>query len=155
MSLCTFFDAHTSFILFSFLISHTGQGSWVVAMVHRKCAGMKRDEVYIGTADERAALKTQAKLAKIASGEASEDELESDALDKNGEYTVRPGHLYPGVPALPPDFGHRTHTLEDIEELEEELAQHVEEVQKRLREVQAEKLKLQKISGGESTEEEA
>lgn len=30
------------------------QGSWVVAMVLRKIAGYKRDEVYIGTAEERA-----------------------------------------------------------------------------------------------------
>ena len=121
----------------------------MVALVHRKCAGMKRDEVYIGTADERAALKAQAKLAKIASGEVDDTEKEGQTdkgtLDKDGEYIVRPGHLYPGVPTLPPDFGHRTHTLEDIEELEVELTQHMEEVQKRLKELRNEKEKLQTI----------
>lgn len=87
---------------------YTGQGSWVVALAHRKCSGMKRDELYIGTAEERAALKEQSKLAKIASGEAEEEEEPQGTLDKNGQYNVRAGHLYPGVPRLPPDFGHRS-----------------------------------------------
>ena len=30
------------------------QGAWVIAAVHRKISGFQRDEVYIGTAEERA-----------------------------------------------------------------------------------------------------
>merc|ERR1712087_281951 len=30
-------------------------GAYVIAMAHKKCAGFQRDEVYIGTAEERAA----------------------------------------------------------------------------------------------------
>merc|ERR1712147_3513 len=29
------------------------QGAWVIAAIHRKIAGFQRDEVYIGTAEER------------------------------------------------------------------------------------------------------
>jgi hypothetical protein len=127
-------------------------------MLHRKCAGFKRDEVYIGTADERAALRAQA--SKEAS-EKGEPIGESDALDEHGEYNVRPGHLYPGVPTLPPDFGHRLHTLDDIQELEEELAQHKLDVEKRIKDLQEEKQKLlemKRVRSGQSqisyTEEE-
>ena len=38
------------------LLENTGicQGAWVIAAVHKKIAGFQRDEVYIGTAEERA-----------------------------------------------------------------------------------------------------
>lgn len=39
----------------------------------------------------------------------------------------------------------RLHTLEDIEELEEELTEHVNEVHRRLKELQEEKAKLQRF----------
>jgi len=35
-------------------------GAYVIAMAHKKCAGFQRDEVYIGTAEERAANQTTA-----------------------------------------------------------------------------------------------
>jgi hypothetical protein len=34
-------------------------GAWVIAKIHRKIAGFQRDEVYIGTAEERAAMKME------------------------------------------------------------------------------------------------
>jgi silicon transporter len=39
------------------LLESTGicAGAWVIAMIHKAIAGFKRDEVYIGTAEERAA----------------------------------------------------------------------------------------------------
>ena len=39
------------------LLESTGicSGAWVLAMIHKKIAGFHTDEVYIGTAEERAA----------------------------------------------------------------------------------------------------
>jgi hypothetical protein len=109
---------------FCLLLEWTGlcQGAWVVAMVERKIRKFKRDEVYIGTAEERAAKGL--------------------ADDKEIHKNVEPGHMYPGVPRLPPDFGHRTNTLEDIIELENELIEHKREVEARLELVHKEKLTL-------------
>lgn len=103
------------------------QGSWVVALIHRKIAGFKRDEVYVGTAEERAAKKKN-------------DPAHID--DSVRSYNVKPGHLYPGVPQLPADFGHRTQTLEELAELEKELKEHRQEVDDRLADLQAKKEKL-------------
>merc|ERR1712228_1069534 len=64
------------------------QGSWVFAMLLRKAMGYKRDEVYIGTAEERAA-------------NAAKDPSQSADDEKYDE--VKPGHMYPGVPNLPPN----------------------------------------------------
>ena len=110
------------------------QGSWVVAMIHRKIAGFKRDEVYIGTAEERAA-KAKADPSSVA--------------DKDQD--VKPGHLYPGVPTLPPDFGVRTHTIEEIEQLEQELNEHKRDVEKRLHDLQIQKQALQNDQEGEQS----
>jgi hypothetical protein len=109
-------------------------------MVHRKCAGFKRDEVYIGTAEERAALKAQ------ASKDGADPTKKSDALDEDGEYNVRPGHMYPGVPTLPPDFAHHVYSLDEIEELEQELTEHKHDVEKRLADLQEQKRKLMNAS---------
>jgi hypothetical protein len=118
------------FLRFCLFLEWTGlcQGSWVVAMVHRKLVGFKRDEVYIGTADERAQL--------------AKDDPESVHADD--DYNVVPGHLYPGVPTLPADFGHHTKTLEEIEELEKDLLDHKHDVEKKLQELQTQKDKLMK-----------
>merc|ERR1712127_561142 len=45
------------FLRICLLLEATGiaSGSWVLAAVHKKIAGFQRDEVYIGTAEERAA----------------------------------------------------------------------------------------------------
>jgi len=123
-----FLSTPVTYVLMRFclFLEWTGlcQGSWVVARVQRRFAGYKRDEVYIGTAEERAA----GKVKKIgASGEEGDD------------YQVRPGHLYPSVPTVPVDFGHRMHTMEEIVELEQELKDHMADVQKRLDEIEKEK----------------
>ena len=118
---------------FCLFLEWTGlcQGAWVFAMIHRKIAGFKRDEVYIGTAEER-------NIKHVASME----EGEQDAKDDYNQ--VVPGHLYPGVPRLPPNFGKRTENLEEIEELENELLEHLQEVESRVREVQEKKAKFLK-----------
>ena len=45
-------------------------GAWVLAAIHRKLAGFQRDEVYIGTAEERAAkhFEDQSKVLKTGPG---------------------------------------------------------------------------------------
>jgi silicon transporter len=47
---------------FALFLEGTGlcNGAYVIAMAHKKCAGFQRDEVYIGTAEERAANQTTA-----------------------------------------------------------------------------------------------
>ena len=61
------------------------QGAWVVALLHRRLVKFKRDEVYIGTAEERAAKKQLKKEASIAAGDdlVSSDKL-ADALIGDG-----------------------------------------------------------------------
>jgi len=103
------------------------QGAWVFAMILRKIAGYKRDEVFIGTAEER-----KAKHWKDPSQ--SEDDI---------EYNVVPGHMYPGVPVLPPNLTPRTKTLEEIMELEQELVDHKQEVDKRIEDLRAKKQRFQ------------
>ena len=130
-----FLSTPVTYILLRFclFLEWTGlcQGAWVVAMVHRKIARFKRDEVYIGTAEERAAKK------KLSADEG--DDLHQD------HYNVVPGHLYPGVPTLPPDFGRRTQTLEEITALETELLDHIKDVESRVKEVQAKKHALMEV----------
>ena len=119
----------TYFLLrFCLALEWTGlcQGSWVVARIHKKLVGFKRDEVYIGTAEERA------------------DNRKKDPLgdDEEEVYDVKPGHLYPGVPTLPPNFKRRLHTIEDIDELEKELLEHKADVEKRLEQLKTERIAL-------------
>lgn len=118
---------------FCLILEWTGlcQGSWVVARLHKKIVGFKRDEVYIGTAEERA------------------ENRKNDPLSDNGDhdeddYNVKPGHLYPGVPTLPPDFKMRMRSVEDIEELERELMEHKNDVEMRLVQLDMEKERLWK-----------
>jgi silicon transporter len=136
-----FLSTPVTYILLRFclFLEWTGlcQGAWVVAQVHRKLVSFKRDEVYIGTAEERAASK-------------KEDPKSMDEED----YNVRPGHMYPGVPCLPPDFGIRTHTLEDISELQVELEQRKQEIDNRLLLLKDEKEELMKKQAGTGDEEE-
>jgi silicon transporter len=51
------------FLRCALLLEATGlcSGAWVLASIHKKIAGFKRDEVYIGTAEERAAKSMQDK----------------------------------------------------------------------------------------------
>ena len=130
-----FLSTPVTYVLMRFclFLEWTGlcQGSWVVARVHRKLVGFKRDEVYIGTPEERHALKLK-------------NGADPRSMDED-DYNVRPGHMYPGVPRLPVDFGHRTQTLEDLDELEQELQEHKQEVEARIKELQAKKEKLKHI----------
>merc|ERR1711915_905585 len=43
-------------------------GAWVLAAIHRKIAGFQRDEVYIGTAEERAAKGNVDQTQRITRG---------------------------------------------------------------------------------------
>jgi len=67
------------------LLEATGicQGAWVLAAIHKKIAGFQRDEVYIGTAEERAAKKLE---------------------DDNDQLHLGPGHplKLPGFPENAP-----------------------------------------------------
>ena len=95
-------------------------------MVQRKLVGYARDEVYIGSAEERAANALK----------------EDSVVSADSNYDVKPGHLYPGVPTLPPNFGDRTKTIEEINELESELLEHLRETEKRIKDLQLKKEKL-------------
>jgi len=128
---------------FCLFLEWTGlcQGSWVVALVHRKIAGFKRDEVYIGSAEERHALK-QAK-----SKEAGDD----DVVSETDYERVRAGHMYPGPATLPPDFAHRVQTMEDLIELEQELLEHKLEVEARLLALQEKKERMKHAAVKDAT----
>lgn len=122
------------FLRFCLILEWTGlcQGSWVIARIHRKLARFMRDEVYIGTAEERAEKRKN-------------DPTSFDKDEK--EYNVKAGHLYPGVPTLPPDFKPRMHTLADIEELEKELKEHKKDVEERIAQLEIEKANVMKKEG--------
>jgi hypothetical protein len=121
-----FLSTPVTYVLLRFclVLEWTGlcQGSWVIARVQRMIHKYKRDEVYIGTAEERSA--------------------KGHADNKDIHDHVEPGHMYPGVPRLPPDFGPRTQSLEEITELENELLEHKREVETRLEQIHKEKLAL-------------
>ena len=91
-------------------------GAWVLAAIHKKISGFQRDEVYIGTAEERAAM--------------GQPDNEDDA------HSTEAGHMYPGVPTLPK-------TVEDLKELETEVKDQIAVLEERLKLVQEQKLKLQ------------
>ena len=112
---------------FCLFLEWTGlcQGAWVVARIHRKIVGFKRDEVYIGTADER---------AEKAKQEGSVVSVQS----------VKAGHLFPGPATLPPDFEPNNKTLEEVTDLENDLLEHMQDVQNRLKVVQEQKARLMK-----------
>lgn len=99
-------------------------GSWFIAKIHKSIAHFKFDEVYVGTAEERA------------------------ARSKGGahEYNVKPGHMYPGVPVMPATSGYHF-TLEEIDTLQEELREHMEEVEERLRQLEVQRQKLLHTGG--------
>lgn len=104
--------------------------------LHRKIVKFKRDEVYIGSAEERAAN------AK------ADPEKERDNEEK---LDVVPGHMYPGVPTLPPDFIGVHHSRDECDDLEADLIERKKEIEYRLKKVRAEKAKYD----AESDEEEA
>lgn len=126
-----FLSTPVTYVLLRFclFLEWTGlcQGSWVVARVLKKVAGYKRDEVYIGTAEERAA-KRQAE--------------DPGSIIEEEEYNVKPGHMYPGVPTLPAATHLRMHTLEEIDELERELNEHKHEIEMRISMLSVEREKI-------------
>lgn len=125
-----FLSTPVTFVLLQFCLGleWTGlcQGSWVVARIHRKIVRFKRDEVYIGTAEERAA-------------HAKAENKEGDNEEKQN---VVPGHMYPGVPTLPPNFSGLHRTLSEIEDLEKDLKERQQEIASRLAELETQKKKL-------------
>mmetsp|Transcript_15042 Transcript_15042/g.28507 ORF Transcript_15042/g.28507 Transcript_15042/m.28507 type:complete len:526 (+) Transcript_15042:99-1676(+) len=135
-----FLSTPLTYILLRFclFLEWTGlcQGAWVVARVHRKIVGFKRDEVYIGTAQERA-IKAEKEGSVVS------------------VHSVRAGHLYPGVPTLPADFAPQTKTLEEVTELENELLEHLNDTKIRLEAVQKQKSKLLAAKGADADKTEA
>lgn len=106
---------------FCLLLEWTGlcQGAWVIAMIQRKCTRYNRDEVYIGTAEERAAKGHADDAASVASA-----------------------HMYPGtIPALPPGA---KMSAEELAELEAELEEHIQQAKERLQDIREKKLDLKR-----------
>jgi len=126
-----FLSTPITFILLKFCLAleWTGlcQGSWVVARLHRKIVKFKRDEVYIGDAEERAAKAI------------NNPELEKDDEEK---MDVVPGHMYPGPACLPPDFKGLSHSFDEIEDIEADLIERQQEIENRLAHIQAQKKKM-------------
>ena len=92
------------------LLEATGicQGAWFLASIHKRIAGFQRDEVYVGTAEERAEGKFEGKPV----------------------FNTDIGHLAGG--AVPPINYDEHLSLEEIEELEVALEQKQKEVGERL-----------------------
>jgi len=118
------------------------QGAWVFAMLLRKAIGYKRDEVFIGTAEERAA-----NAAKDPSKSADNEEYEK----------VEPGHLYPkelNVPTLPPNFAPRMKSVSEVRELVNDLEEHKRDIDSRLIELK-ESIDIVEMQGSMSVDVES
>jgi len=116
---------------FCLFLEWTGlcQGSWVVARVHRKLVGFKRDEVYVGSSQERAATS-------------------------NEDFAPPTGiHLGPMVPQLPESFGKREITMGSIHDLEIDLKLYRDDVDKRLRLLDEKKKALEAEEKGKNVED--
>ena len=98
------------------LLESTGicNGAWVLASVHKKIAGFQKDEVYVGTAEERAAMHK---------------------ADKEQVSSV--GHMYPA-----PMFHEKKMTMEEILKAEEELTEQNRAIEERLAELQRKRAAL-------------
>jgi hypothetical protein len=99
------------------------QGAWVLAALHKKIAGFKRDEVYIGTAEERRA---------------------AEKGDDEKVLRAGPGHPLK-LPIFPAMDGMNDYTMEQIEALEEDLKLHLVDVEEKLRKVQAQKSNVKSV----------
>jgi hypothetical protein len=132
-----FLSTPVTYILLNFCLGleWTGlcQGSWVIARIHRRISKFKRDEVYIGTAEERFLNAKQ-----------------NPDVEKDDEMEVVPGHMYPGVPTLPPDFIGVSHSKEEITELEHDLIAQKKAIESRLAVIRAEKLRMDAESDEEA-----
>jgi len=109
---------------FCLFLEWTGlcSGAWVLAKLHKWIAHFQFDEVYVGTAEERAARNHK---------------------DNDEIMNVVPGHMYPGVPVMPPSVVGYDLSLEEIAEIEEELKQHKLDIEERLLELDAKRMKIQ------------
>jgi hypothetical protein len=97
-------------------------GAWVLASIHKKLAGFKVDEVYVGTAEERAAMQKN---------------------DKNQVSSV--GHMYPA--SMKND---KKMSMDEIMEAENDLKEQQREIQERLAMMKRRKAALQ--GGGKDVE---
>ena len=86
-------------------------GAFVLAAIHKKIAGFQRDEVYIGTAEER---------AKRGLADAEDDNRSTGS------------HMYPPIMSMP-------NTSEDLDELVSELKSNIHKLENRLKLVQEQK----------------
>jgi len=100
-------------------------GAWVIARIVKKFAGYQPDEVYIGTAEERAAKKH---------------------ADDDNVLNVEAGHMYPVAEILTP-FHERYHTLEEIEEDEKKIDEQIAELENRRQRLADAKKKLGVMKG--------
>jgi len=100
-------------------------GAWVIARIVKKFAGYQPDEVYIGTAEERAAKKH---------------------ADDDNVLNVEAGHMYPVAEILTP-FHERYHTLEEIEEDKKKIDEQIAELENRRQRLADAKKKLGMMKG--------
>jgi len=131
-----FLSTPVTYILLRFCLGleWTGlcQGSWVVARIHRKIVKFKRDEVYIGTAEERKA-KSQANPM---------------SFDQDESARVVAGHLFPGPACLPLTFTGVRRTISEIEDLENDLKTQQNDIENRLIHLEEQKQKVLAKSAG-------
>jgi hypothetical protein len=104
------------------------QGAWVLAALHKSIAGFKRDEVYIGTAEERRAKKMG---------------------DDTGRVRTGPGHALK-LPLMPAMAGIEDYSLEEISALEADLKNHMADVEAKLADVKIQKANIAKGGGGKA-----
>ena len=109
------------------LLESTGicHGAWVLASIHKKIAGFKRDEVYIGTAEERAARKKG---------------------DNSGALRSGPGHPLK-LSGLPQMTNYQEYTLDQVDALEHDLRAHMDDVEEKLKLLEIQKRYLEKVAG--------
>jgi hypothetical protein len=100
------------FLRICLMLEATGlcQGAWVLAALHKSIAGFKRDEVYIGTAEERRAKKMG---------------------DDTGRVRTGAGHPLK-LPIIPAMDGIENLSLTEIVALENDLAAHMADVKQKL-----------------------
>jgi hypothetical protein len=111
------------FLRICLMLEATGlcQGAWVLAALHKSIAGFKRDEVYIGTAEERRAKKMG---------------------DDTGRVRTGAGHPMK-LPLVPAMDGINDYDMDQITSLEDDLTAHLEDVEQKLRDVRMQKGKME------------
>ena len=103
-----------TFLRICLFLEGTGicNGAYVLAAIYKRIYGYQRDEVYIGTAEERALKKHK---------------------DNEDNLHVGAGHLL----KLPINMGREEMTLEEVTQMQEELQAHALEVADRIKELEA------------------